>query len=98
MMRVTLLVALALASAVDARSLTASDPKKPEFVFSNELLANLASNPPKTSAPLPTPTPGGRAGARVVPVSVWFWCVLRDCWLALTLCSSARTTPPERSH
>ena len=52
--RAAILAVVVLAAgqaAASARSLTASDPRK-EFVFSNELLAELARNPPKTAAPL----------------------------------------------
>ena len=69
--RAAILAVVVLAAgqaAASARSLTASDPRK-EFVFSNELLAELARNPPKTAAPLNPPTPGGRAGARIIAVS-----------------------------
>lgn len=63
---VVLLLALPQAS---ARSLAASGPqKKPEFVFSNDLLAKAAQTAPKGPVPpLPAPTKGGRAGARKVP-------------------------------
>jgi hypothetical protein len=90
-----LLLVLAFASGVSARNLFAAN--KTEFVFSNELLTDLARNPPKTSVPLPAPTPGGRAGARVVPVSFSFVCV-RAIALVLTRRFSARIRRHARSH
>jgi hypothetical protein len=69
----TLLLAGALAAcaqAAAARGLLAAPPAaRPAFVFSNALLEKAAQTPPSGPVKLPEPTPGGRAGARVVPVS-----------------------------
>lgn len=68
---------LALAGCASARTLLADSApapapaanKKPEFVFSNELLAKAASTKNVGEVPpLPAATPGGRANATIVPV------------------------------
>ena len=61
-----LICAAAALLAAHQPAAAAGEPK-PEFVFSNALLDKAASSPLSTVV-LPESTPGGRAGARVVPV------------------------------
>ena len=62
-------VLLLLCMHASARTLSAT-AQKPEFVFSNELLLEAAKKAPTDNIPpLPEAMPGGRAGAKVVPVS-----------------------------